>query len=219
MQLKQLQMNNQEFSWNGFSKVPIVGIIRNLSFDTIEKILPIYISAGLTTIEITMNTQAAEEIIRFAADKYKGQLNVGAGTVCNTDELDLAIRAGSQFIVTPILNPDVVRACVSKNIPVFPGAYTPTEIYQAWKLGASMVKVYPATSLGPEYIKDVKAPLNKIKLMPTGGISLGNIEAFMKAGADGLGIGGQLFDKQLIKNQDWDGLLEHFKQYVKYFLN
>ena len=219
MQLKQLQMNNQEFSWNGFSKVPIVGIIRNLSFDTIEKILPIYLSAGLTTIEITMNTQAAEEIIRFAADKYKGQLNVGAGTVCNTDELDLAIRAGSQFIVTPILDPDVVRACVSKNIPVFPGAYTPTEIYQAWKLGASMVKVYPATSLGPEYIKDVKAPLNKIKLMPTGGINLGNIEAFMKAGADGLGIGGQLFDKQLIKNQDWDGLLDHFKQYVKYFLN
>ncbi len=207
-------MNNQEFSWNGFSKVPIVGIIRNLSFDTIEKILPIYLSAGLTTIEITMNTQAAEEIIRFAADKYKGQLNVGAGTVCNTDELDLAIRAGSQFIVTPILDPDVVRACVSKNIPVFPGAYTPTEIYQAWKLGASMVKVYPATSLGPEYIKDVKAPLNKIKLMPTGGINLDNIQTFIKAGADGLGIGSQLFDKTLIKDENWEGLELHFKQYV-----
>ena len=214
MQLKQLQMNNQEFSWNGFSKVPIVGIIRNLSFDTIEKILPIYLSAGLTTIEITMNNQAAEEIIRFAADKYKGQLNVGAGTVCNTDELDLAIRAGSQFIVTPILDPDVVRACVSKNIPVFPGAYTPTEIYQAWKLGASMVKVYPATSLGPEYIKDVKAPLNKIKLMPTGGINLDNIQTFIKAGADGLGIGSQLFDKTLIKDENWEGLELHFKQYV-----
>ena len=214
MQLKQLQMNNQEFSWNGFSKVPIVGIIRNLSFDTIEKILPIYLSAGLTTIEITMNTQAAEEIIRFAADKYNGQLNVGAGTVCNTDELDLAIRAGSQFIVTPILDPDVVRACVSKNIPVFPGAYTPTEIYQAWKLGASMVKVYPATSLGPEYIKDVKAPLNKIKLMPTGGINLDNIQTFIKAGADGLGIGSQLFDKTLIKDENWEGLELHFKQYV-----
>ena len=207
-------MNNQEFSWNGFSKVPIVGIIRNLSFDTIEKILPIYLSAGLTSIEITMNTQAAEEIIRFAADKYKGQLNVGAGTVCNTDELDMAIRAGSQFIVTPILDPDVVRTCVSKNIPVFPGAYTPTEIYQAWKLGASMVKVYPATSLGPEYIKDVKAPLNKIKLMPTGGINLDNIQTFIKAGADGLGIGSQLFDKTLIKDENWKGLELHFKQYV-----
>lgn len=207
-------MNNQEFSWNGFSKVPIVGIIRNLSFDTIEKILPIYLSAGLTTIEITMNTQAAAEIIRFAADKYKGQLNVGAGTVCNTDELDLAIRAGSQFIVTPILDPDVVRTCVSKNIPVFPGAYTPTEIYQAWKLGASMVKVYPATSLGPEYIKDVKAPLTNIKLMPTGGINLDNIQTFIKAGADGLGIGSQLFDKTLIKDENWEGLELHFKQYV-----
>ena len=207
-------MNNQEFSWNGFSKVPIVGIIRNLSFDTIEKILPIYLSAGLTTIEITMNTQAAAEIIRFAADKYKGQLNVGAGTVCNTDDLDLAIKAGSQFIVTPILDPDVVRSCVSKNIPVFPGAYTPTEIYQAWKLGASMVKVYPATSLGPEYIKDVKAPLTNIKLMPTGGINLDNIQTFIKAGADGLGIGSQLFDKTLLKDENWEGLELHFKQYV-----
>ena len=207
-------MNNQEFSWNGFLKVPIVGIIRNLSFDTVEKILPIYLSAGLTTIEITMNTQAAAEIIRFASDKYKGQLNVGAGTVCNTDDLDLAIKAGSQFIVTPILDPDVVRTCVSKNIPVFPGAYTPTEIYQAWKLGASMVKVYPATSLGPEYIKDVKAPLTNIKLMPTGGINLDNIQTFIKAGADGLGIGSQLFDKTLLKDENWEGLELHFKQYV-----
>jgi 2-dehydro-3-deoxyphosphogluconate aldolase/(4S)-4-hydroxy-2-oxoglutarate aldolase len=207
-------MNNREFSWNEFSKVPIVGIIRNLSFDTIEKILPIYLSAGLTTIEITMNTQAADEIIRFAADKYKGQLNVGAGTVCNTDDLELAISAGSQFVVTPILDPEVVRTCVSRNIPVFPGAYTPTEIYQAWKLGASMVKVYPATSLGPEYIKDVKAPLNKIKLMPTGGINLDNIQTFIKAGADGLGIGSQLFDKTLIKDENWEGLELHFKQYV-----
>jgi 2-dehydro-3-deoxyphosphogluconate aldolase/(4S)-4-hydroxy-2-oxoglutarate aldolase len=207
-------MNNREFSWNEFSKVPIVGIIRNLSFDTIEKILPVYLSAGLTTIEITMNTQAAAEIIRFAADKYKGLLNVGAGTVCNTDDLELAISAGSQFVVTPILDPEVVRTCVSRNIPVFPGAYTPTEIYQAWKLGASMVKVYPATSLGPEYIKDVKAPLNKIKLMPTGGINLDNIQTFIKAGADGLGIGSQLFDKTLIKDENWEGLELHFKQYV-----
>lgn len=210
-------MNNQEFSWNGFAKVPIVGIIRNLSFEVIEKILPVYLSAGLTTIEITMNTPAAEDIIRFAADQYKGQLNVGAGTVCNTDDLEQAIRAGSQFIVTPILDADVVRTCVSKNIPVFPGAYTPTEIYQAWKLGASMVKVYPATSLGPEYIKDVKAPLNNIKLMPTGGINLHNLHLFIEAGADGFGIGSQLFDKKLIENQDWDGLLKHFKQYVKFF--
>jgi len=214
MHSKPPPMNNQEFSWNEFSKVPIVGIIRNLSFEVIEKILPIYLSAGLTTIEITMNTTAAEEIIGFAADKYKGQLNVGAGTVCNTNDLDQALSAGSQFIVTPILDADVIRTCVSKNIPVFPGAYTPTEIYQAWKLGANMVKVYPATTLGPDYIKDVKAPLNKIKLMPTGGINLDNVQTFIKAGADGLGIGSQLFDKALIEQENWKGLELHFKQFV-----
>ncbi len=210
-------MNNQEFSWEDFSRVPLVGIIRNLTFDEIAKILPVYHAAGLTTIEITMNTPFAEDIIRYAAEQFNGRLNVGAGTVCSIDDLNMALQAGAQFIVTPILNPEVVRSCVESKIPVFPGAYTPTEIYQAWVLGADMVKVYPATALGPDYIRDVKAPLNKIKLMPTGGISLNNIEVFMKSGADGLGIGGQLFDKQLIKNEDWDGLLEHFKQYVKHF--
>lgn len=212
-------MNNQEFSWQEFSKVPLVGIIRNLSIDEISKILPVYQAAGLTTIEITMNTPFASDIIRSATEQYKGKLNVGAGTVCSVEDLKLALEAGAQFIVTPIFNPEVVKLCVKSKIPVFPGAYTPTEIYQAWELGADMVKVYPATALGPDYIRDVKAPLNKIKLMPTGGISLNNIEAFMKAGADGLGVGGQLFDKQLIKNQDWNGLLEHFKRYVKYFIS
>lgn len=210
-------MNKQEFSWTRFSTVPIVGIVRNLTFDEIAKILPIYISAGLTTIEITLNTPLAEDIIRYTADKYGNQLNIGAGTVCNTDDLENAIQAGSKFIVTPILNADVIRECVQAKVPVFPGAYTPTEIYQAWQLGAAMVKVYPATTLGPSYIKDVKAPLNNIKLMPTGGISLNNIQAFMKAGSDGLGIGSQLFDKELIKTKNWQGLEQHFKQYVEHF--
>lgn len=211
-------MSNNDFSWSLFNQVPLVGIVRNLTFDEIAQILPVYLSSGLTTIEITMNTSSAEDIIRYAADKYRGQLNVGAGTVCSLDDLKQALQAGSQFIVTPILNPDVVRYCAKEGVPIFPGAYTPTEIYQAWELGATMVKVYPATALGPDYIRDVKAPLNKIKLMPTGGINLSNMQSFMKVGADGLGIGGQLFDKELIKSANWDGLKDHFKQYASYFL-
>lgn len=210
-------MSNNDFSWSLFNQVPLVGIVRNLTFDVIAQILPVYLSSGLTTIEITMNTPSAEDIIRYAADKYRGQLNVGAGTVCSLDDLKQALKAGSQFIVTPILNPDVVRYCAKEGVPIFPGAYTPTEIYQAWELGATMVKVYPATALGPDYIRDVKAPLNKIKLMPTGGINLSNMQSFMKAGADGLGVGGQLFDKELIKSANWDGLKDHFKQYASYF--
>ena len=202
------------FSWELFSKIPIVGIVRGLHPDEISQILPIYREAGLTTIEITMNTNGAESIIQDALKHNSEGLNIGAGTVCTLDDLDKALEAGAQFIVTPIVNKKVIKACVKRSIPIFPGAFTPSEIYTAWSLGASMVKIYPATSLGPDYVKDIKAPLNQLKLMPTGGISLGNMDAYFKAGADGLGIGGHLFDKKLINEKNWAGLKEHFQEFV-----
>ncbi|GAA4396133.1 bifunctional 4-hydroxy-2-oxoglutarate aldolase/2-dehydro-3-deoxy-phosphogluconate aldolase [Nibrella viscosa] len=197
-----------------FSRMPIIGIIRNLAPDDVAAILPVYRDAGLTTVEITMNTAGAEEIIRYARSTFAGDLNIGAGTVCTKKDLERALDAGAQFIVTPILEKAVIKACLKQEIPVFPGALTPTEIYKAWSLGAAMVKVYPVAVMGPGYIKDLKAPLNQIKLLPTGGISLQNMTAFMKAGADGLGIGGELFDKQLIKEKNWPALKAHFQMFV-----
>lgn len=208
-------MKTKEFSWEEFSKIPIVGIIRNLSFDQIKSIIPVYIEAGLTTIEITMNTASAAEIIEYSVAHYGNQLNIGAGTVCDLKELTEACGVGAQFIVTPIIDKKVIKECVRKNIPVFPGAYTPSEIYKAWKWGASIIKVFPAGSLKASFIKDVKAPLSHIRLLPTGGIHLNNIQDFLGSGADGLGIGGQLFDKQLIEKKDWQGLKMHFEKYVK----
>ncbi|WP_420151872.1 bifunctional 4-hydroxy-2-oxoglutarate aldolase/2-dehydro-3-deoxy-phosphogluconate aldolase [Spirosoma sp.] len=203
------------FSWELFIKAPIVGIIRGLSFDDVRQILPIYREAGLTTIEVTMNTPGAESIIQYAVQNERNGLNIGAGTVCTEADLDKALSAGAQFVVTPILNKKVVKACTKRGIPIFPGAFTPTEIYNAWKLGAAMVKVYPATSLGPDYIKDVKAPLNQLKLLPTGGITASNLATYFKAGADGVGIGSHLFDKTLIQQKNWSGLKDHFEKYIQ----
>lgn len=208
-------MSEHTFSWELFNKAPLVGIIRNVSPEDVKRILPIYREAGLTTVEITMNTPGATDMIRYALENEHYGLNIGAGTVCTKDDLDAALEAGAQFIVTPILSKKVIKSCVKKGIPVFPGAYTPTEIFNAWSLGASMVKIYPATALGPGYIKDLKAPMNQLKLLPTGGVSLENMEAFLKAGANGLGIGGQLFDKKLIQDKNWDGLKAHFLQFAQ----
>lgn len=208
-------MSDRTFSWELFNKAPLVGIIRNVSPDDVKRILPIYREAGLTTVEITMNTPGATDLIRYAIENEYEGLNIGAGTVCTKDDLDQALDAGAQFIVTPVLSKKVVKSCVKKGIPVFPGAYTPTEIFNAWTLGASMVKIYPATALGPGYIKDLKAPMNQLKLLPTGGVSLENMTAFLAAGANGLGIGGQLFDKKLIDAKDWDGLKAHFLQFAQ----
>jgi 2-dehydro-3-deoxyphosphogluconate aldolase/(4S)-4-hydroxy-2-oxoglutarate aldolase len=208
-------MSKSKFSEALFQKAPVVGIIRNVSLEDVKQILPIFREAGLTTVEITMNTAGATEMIRYAVENESEGLNIGAGTVCTKDDLEAALEAGAQFIVTPVISKKVIKSCVKKNVPIFPGAFTPTEIYNAWTLGATMVKIYPATSLGPEYIRDLKAPMNQLKLLPTGGVSLENMSAFMRAGADGLGIGGQLFDKKMIREKDWDALKNHFLQFVK----
>lgn len=208
-------MSKTAFSWELFNKAPIVGIVRGLSLEEVKQILPMYREAGLTTIEITMNTPDAEKIIQYAVENEQHGLNIGAGTVCTKDDLKKALEAGAQFIVTPILDKKVVKACVKKEIPIFPGAFTPSEIFKAWSLGASMVKVFPATQMGPSYIKELKAPLNQLKLLPTGGVSLDNMADFFKAGADGVGMGGQLLDKKLIQEKDWQKLKTHFSQFIK----
>lgn len=208
-------MSNKLFSWELFSKVPIIGIVRNLSFEDVKQILPIYFDAGLTNIEITMNTMDAQEMIRYALDRYSSAMNIGAGTVCNEDDLNKALDAGARFIETPIINENVIQQCVDKNIPIFPGAFTPSEIYKAWSMGGSMIKIFPASIVGPGYITELKGPLNQIKLLPTGGVILDNIQSFQKAGADGFGVGSQLFNKTLIKEKNWEGLKTHFQKFVK----
>lgn len=199
------------FSGELFAKAPIVGIIRGLSVDDVRQVLPIYQQAGLTTIEITMNTPGASQMIEEALLEFSGQLNIGAGTVRSIADLNKAASAGAQFIVTPTLNEAVIRACVEQTIPVFPGALTPTEIDVAWSLGATMVKIYPANVFGPDYIRDVKAPLNDVKLLPTGGVDISTIAAFFNAGADGVGMGSQLIDRNLIQQRDWKALGQHFE--------
>lgn len=205
---------NHIFSEKLFLTAPVIGIMRNMSFETVKKILPVYVAAGFTTIEITMNTPGATQMIEYAVNHYGEKLNIGAGTVCTLNDLESALTAGAQFIVSPVINEAVISNCVVKRIPVFPGAYTPTEIYRCWLLGAYMVKVFPATITGPGYIREVKAPLNDIRLLPTGGVDLDNIHEFFKAGASGVGIGSHLFDKGLIAAGDWEGLQKHLGQFL-----
>lgn len=202
---------SSSFSWEKFHQAPIVGIIRGMDPDVLLSIAKSFENAGLTTLEITMNSEKATKMITMLR-KALPDLNIGAGTVCTLDDLSAALEAGAQFIVTPILDLEVVRYCVATGIPIFPGAYTPTEIHQAWSAGASAVKVFPATQLGPTYIKDVLAPLHEIKLIPTGGVDASNMNSFMKAGAYGLGMGSSLIDKKLIEDKDFEGLEFHFRK-------
>lgn len=208
-------MKGTSFSWDLFNTVPVVGIMRSFKQADIESILPVFASAGLNTIEVTMNSAGAEESIRYSRAKFPGQLNVGAGTVLTDKDLDAALEAGAQFIVTPVVNISIIERCKQLSVPIFPGAYTPTEIFNAWNAGATMVKVFPMVGNAVEYIKAVRAPLPHIKLLPTGGVSIDNVHEFFEAGVSGVGVGSHLFDKQLIKNKEWDALGAHFRKFAQ----
>ncbi len=206
---------SQPFSWALFEAMPVIGIMRNFPPEHLDATVEAYGAAGLSSLEITLNTPGAAGIIRHLRGAYAGRLNIGAGTVLTDDDLELALEAGAQFIVTPVVVKSVIKTCKKRDIPVFPGAMTPTEIYKAWSYGASAVKVFPAGRLGPGYLKDVLEPLNEIKLLPTGGISTENLFDFLKAGASGAGMGSALFPKDLLTAGDTTDLRRFYDAFVK----
>lgn len=151
---------------------------------------------------------ALENIAELVA--YYPQLSIGAGTVCTTAEMDAAVAAGASFIVCPIMNIDLIRKAASQGLGIFPGALSPTEIYAAWEAGATAVKVFPATTFGPSYLKEVRGPLPQIDLLPTGGVSKDNLMDYFEAGAIGAGMGSSLFEKEALKSNDDERLYKHF---------
>jgi len=201
------------FDWRLFETLPVIGILRGYGMEEVENIVIRSAKGGLRNIEITMNSDNAEALIRLAKERAEGRMNVGAGTVCSLADLDAALAAGATFVVTPIVNADVIRACKKRMVPVIPGAFTPTEIYQAWQLGADMVKVFPANRFGPGYLKDIRGPFDRIRLVPTGGVDLENLPAYLKNGAYGAGVGSPLFDKERVEAKEWRWVEEQARRF------
>ena len=205
------------FSQEKFAELPVVGILRGFGMDQVQEIVRACLRGGLRNLEITMNSPDAAWQIRRARELADGQMNIGAGTVTSMELLESALQAGACFIVTPGLHVGVVSECVGRGVPVFPGAFTPTEIYGAHELGARMVKVFPAEVLGPGYIKAIKAPLPQVKLMPTGGVDVTTLAAYRKAGADGFGVGSPLFRKEKVEAGDWQWVEQQCRAFAVAF--
>lgn len=178
------------------------------------ELLPLCADAGLCAVEITMNTSGAAKMIERATHQFGNALSIGAGTVCNLTDLRTAKDAGAGFIVMPIVEPDVVRACADDGMPVFPGAMTPSEVALAWTLGATMVKLFPAGLLGPSYARDILAPLSHIPLLVTGGVGLEQLAHYWSVGVKGFGIGTPLFPKEFIRTRSWVSMKTHMTTYV-----
>lgn len=201
------------FDAKRFAGMPLIGILRGQPAGAIDPLVQALADGGFTALEITMNSPGAAAQIRAAVNQAQGRIAIGAGTVTSLAELEEAQAAGASFIVTPIVVTEVITACGQRGLPVFPGAFTPTEVHQAHRLGATMVKLFPANRLGPDYVRDLKAPLSSVRLLATGGITPESLPAYVKAGVEGFGIGSPLISPIHIASGDWNWMRERAAQF------
>lgn len=194
--------------------MPVIGILRDIPRGAEEACIKTALSCGLRAIEVTMNTDSAVEILRNlkALAKPYDDLKVGAGTVRHISEYQKAVYAGAAFIVTPNSRKDVIKTADSENIPIIPGALTPTEVQKAYDLGATAVKIFPVNCVGgPEYIKALRGPYRDIPLLACGGVNAENAASYLKAGADLLAFGGSIFSPKLMAEGNWNEIGQRLK--------
>lgn len=184
----------------------VVAVIRANSAGELKNITLALNKGGVKALEITMTSPGALETIKAVSSELGDSAIIGVGSVLDTETARAAILAGAQFVVSPVFKPEIITLCRRYDKICIPGAFTPTEILSAWEAGADVVKIFPATKLGPGYIKDLKGPLPQIKVTPTGGVNLENTADFIKAGAEFVGVGGAMVDKKLVAAGKWDEL-------------
>lgn len=197
-----------------FKKRPILGILRGVKGESIVPLIETVASAGLGAIEITMNTKGAASLIAKAVKASGKRLAIGAGTVLTEKDLKTAIDAGATFIVMPVLVESVVKSCVKKKIPVFPGALTPQEIYRAWQSGATMVKVFPSGTFGPKYFSELKGPFSGIELLACGGVTPENMKEYFACGASAVAFGASVFRREWLDAGDFESIGAAIRRFV-----
>jgi 2-dehydro-3-deoxyphosphogluconate aldolase / (4S)-4-hydroxy-2-oxoglutarate aldolase len=192
----------------------VVAVIRMRDAAKLRAVIDAIAEGGVRAIEVTMTVPGAVGLIAALAQSLPSDILLGAGTVLDAATARAVIDAGARFVVGPVFRPEVIAACHERGVPVAPGCFSPTEILDAHDRGADIVKVFPATALGPSYIKDIRAPMPQLKLMPTGGVTLDNAGDWIRAGAVAVGVGSALLDAKAIDEGRLDVLTGNARRIV-----
>lgn len=192
----------------------VVAVIRLRDPELVQGVVDALLAGGVRALEITMTVPRAVELIAQIAPQLPSEFLLGAGTVIDAQTARQVIDAGARFIVSPVYKREVIDVCRERDVVAAPGCFSPTEILTAWEAGADVVKVFPATALGPGYIKDVLAPLPHVKLMPTGGVTKENAGDWIKAGAVALGVGTSMVDAKAVSERRFNVVTENARHFV-----
>jgi 2-dehydro-3-deoxyphosphogluconate aldolase/(4S)-4-hydroxy-2-oxoglutarate aldolase len=198
------------------AKLGVVPVVRVESAADALALVDLVRAAGIDVIEITMTVPGAVEVIERIVRQHGNAMVVGAGTVLERDTARACLKAGASFIVSPMFDQGTVDFCRSENVAVMPGALTPTEVVRAWRAGADVVKVFPCGAVGgASYIRALKAPLPEIPLMPSGGVTIGTVADFIRAGAWAAGAGADLLDGRLLREGKGEAITEKARAWVE----
>ena len=192
----------------------VVAVIRIKEPEKLRAVVDAISQGGVRALEVTMTVPGAVDLIRQLAPTLPTGFVLGAGTVLDADTAARVIDAGATFVVSPVFRRSVIDACHARGVPAMPGCFTPTEILEAWDAGADVVKVFPATALGPTFFKDIRGPLPQVKLMPTGGVTVENAGDWIRAGAVAVGVGTALLDAKAVAANAWDVLRRNAERIV-----
>jgi 2-dehydro-3-deoxyphosphogluconate aldolase/(4S)-4-hydroxy-2-oxoglutarate aldolase len=192
----------------------VVAVIRLKDPARLRGVVDAIAEGGVRALEVTMTVPGAVDVIRALAPSLPDGFLLGAGTVTDAATARAVIDAGACFVVGPVFRPDVIAACHERDVPAMPGCFSPTEILAAHECGADIVKVFPATMLGPQFLRDVRAPLPQVKLMPTGGVTLDNAGEWIRAGAVAVGLGSALLDAKAIESRRFDVITANARRVV-----
>ncbi len=205
---------------NTIEEKKLIAIVRGVPEEKLIKLAEALFNGGIRLIEVTfsLNKSVSDEdtgkMIKTLAGNFKGRMYIGAGTVMTKEQVKITKKNGGQFIISPNTDKKVIKASHRLNMVSMPGALTPSEAVSATGWGADFVKLFPATNLGPSYIKAISAPLSNIKFLAVGGIDENNMKDYLKAGAVGFGIGTNIVSKKLLDENNFDAITELAKKYV-----
>ncbi|MBA2116988.1 bifunctional 4-hydroxy-2-oxoglutarate aldolase/2-dehydro-3-deoxy-phosphogluconate aldolase [Bremerella alba] len=197
------------------STTGIVAVIRADNGEILADVTQALVDGGVTAIEVTFTVPKAHKVLEYVADRFGDKIQLGAGTVLDAETARIAILAGADFIVSPIVDLPTIEISHRYDKAMMAGALTPTEVVKAWQAGSDVVKIFPSDLTGPSYLKSLKGPLPQVRMMPTGGVNLETAESFLKAGACALGVGGSLVEKSAIESGNMDRIHDLAKQYVE----
>jgi 2-dehydro-3-deoxyphosphogluconate aldolase / (4S)-4-hydroxy-2-oxoglutarate aldolase len=193
----------------------LLAVIRGPSPELTIKMVEALVAGGVLGIEITYSTPNAEEVVRTLSNQFGDSIILGMGTLTKPEQSVCAKEAGANFLVSPICEPGLVKSMVASGLVTMAGAFTPTEVFQAYSLGVDVVKIFPGSQGGPAYMKALKGPFPYIPMMPTGGVNAGNMAEWFSVGAVALGAGSELCPPQLAKDGKFDEITKRASEFVK----